>query len=186
MENNSFVIGAEISDSATLSDANGNPVAANGAKIVVSTISGSAKSSLFEKIAGFDNSFDKDTNNAVVYDISLVDNEGRAVKISGGMIKVCLNYPKLDADMKNVKYKFYHQNGNNIETIRIECKNDGIWFETDNFSPYALVWNEKTSGGSNVDTGESAAVIWVMAALFVLSLAGVGFVAYRRRKQTAA
>ena len=167
VENNSFVIGAEISDSATLSDANGNPVAANGAKIVVSTISGSAKSSLFEKIAGFDNSFDKDTNNAVVYDISLVDNEGRAVKISGGMIKVCLNYPKLDADMKNVKYKFYHQNGNNIETIRIECKNDGIWFETASFSPFVLAYS---SGTDSPGTGESNLPVMIAICLGAMAL----------------
>ena len=167
VENNSFVIGAEISDSATLSDANGNPVAANGAKIVVSTISGSAKSSLFEKIAGFDNSFDKDTNNAVVYDISLVDNEGRAVKISGGKIKVCLNYPKLDADMKNVKYKFYHQNGNNIETIRIECKNDGIWFETASFSPFVLAYS---SGTDSPGTGESNLPVMIAICLGAMAL----------------
>ena len=167
VENNSFVIGAEISDSATLSDANGNPVAANGAKIVVSTISGSAKSSLFEKIAGFDNSFDKDTNNAVVYDISLVDNEGRAVKISGGKIKVCLNYPKLDADMKNVKYKFYHQNGNSIETIRIECKNDGIWFETASFSPFVLAYS---SGTDSPGTGESNLPVMIAICLGAMAL----------------
>lgn len=38
---------------------------------------------------------------AYEYDISLVDNRGHILKISGGKIKVRLNYPQLDANRKN-------------------------------------------------------------------------------------
>ena len=142
-------------------------MAANDAKITVSEISGSGKSSLFEKIAGFDHSFDKDTKNAAAYDISLVNHNGQIVKISGGKVKVRLNYPKIDAGMKNVKYTLYHQRGDSFETIRIECKSDGIWFETDGFSPYVLAYS---AGTDSPGTGESNWPIMTAACLGMMAL----------------
>ena len=167
VEGSGFVSGAEITDGAMFSDADGNPVAVSDVKIVVSLISGSGKSSLFKKIASFDNSFDKDTKNAVAYDISLVDNNGRTVKISGGKIKFCLYYPKVDAGMKNVKYTLYHQSGNSIEKKSIACKSDGIWSETDGFSPYVLAYS---AGTDSPGTGESNLPIMVAACLGMMAL----------------
>ena len=63
-------------------------------------------------------------------------------------------------------------------------KPNGIWFRATDFSPYALYWHVKTA--ESVGTGESTAMIIVMASLLAMSLAGAGFVLYRRRKQTAA
>ena len=70
-----------------------------------------------------------------------------------------------------------------LEEIPLIVKPDGLWFYATDFSPYVLTWEEKAEPSAN--TGESAIVIVVMAGLFALSLAGAGFVAYRRRKLTA-
>ena len=179
VESNDFVKEAEISNGATLSDADGNPVAVNEAKIVVSVISGSAKTSLFEKIADFDRSFDKDSQNAVAYDVSLVDQQGHVLKIAGGKVRFCLNYLRTDANVKNVKYTLYHQSGNSIEKKSIVCKSDGIWSETDGFSPYALA---QSTGTDSPGTGENGWPIVVAVCLGVLALAAIVCVVIRNRK----
>ena len=179
VESNDFVKEAEISNGATLSDADGNPVVVNEAKIVVSVISGSAKTSLFEKIADFDRSFDKDSQNAVAYDVSLVDQQGHVLKIAGGKVRFCLNYLRTDANVKNVKYTLYHQSGNSIEKKSIVCKSDGIWSETDGFSPYALA---QSTGTDSPGTGENGWPIVVAVCLGVLALAAIVCVVIRNRK----
>ena len=186
VNDNPMVSEAEYTDG-TQAEADGNAIDVQDLHLVVSNIEGNEKDAVLDAIRNYSNTFKVEEGNTALYDITLVDNNHAHVTVTEGKIRVCLKYPDgLGSQRENYTFRLYHQKADGtVEEIPIVCKEDGIWFEIDNFSPFALVWNPKSTGTSP-GTGESVLLISVMNVLFVLSLAGAAYVLYRRRLLAAA
>ena len=156
---------------------------AKGDQLTVGNIETNKKKSVLDAIKHYNETFDTDI---ALYDITLEDNNKVHVKLVGSELLICLKYPdNLARRSEDYVFHLYHQKEDGtIEEIPVTCKPNGIWFRATDFSPYALYWHVKTA--ESVGTGESTAMIIVMTSLLAMSLAGAGFVLYRRRKQTAA
>ena len=156
-----------------------------GIHLTVGTIDENNKKSVLEAIANRQETFNADSENIALYDIDLSDGTHTHIKVVNGSIAIRIKYPdNLARQPEDYTFHLYHQKDDGtVEEIPLIVKPDGLWFYATDFSPYVLTWEEKAEPSAN--TGESAIVIVVMAGLFALSLAGAGFVAYRRRKLTA-
>ena len=157
-----------------------------GIQLTVGNIETNKKKSVLDAIKHYNESFDTDTTDIALYDITLEDNNKVHVKLVGSELLICLKYPdNLARQSEDYVFHLYHQKDDGtIEEIPITLRPNGIWFRAKEFSPYALYWHVKSA--ESVGTGESTAMIIVMTSLLAMSLAGAGFVLYRRRKQTAA
>ena len=157
-----------------------------GIHLTVGNIETNKKKSVLDAIAAYNQAFDADSENIALYEIDLMDGNNVQVKIVKGDVAIRIKYPdNLARRSEDYVFHLYHQKEDGtIEEIPLSVKPNGLWFYASDFSPYVLYWHEKAA--ESVGTGESAAMIIVMTSLLALSLAGAGFVLYRRRKQTAA
>ena len=181
VNNNSFVDSAEYSDDIKVT-VNGVEIDIRKVQLIVSNIETNKKKTVLDAIKNYAKTFNVTEGNTALYDISLVDNNKVHVKVEKGKIKICLKYPdNLARQSEKYTFRLYHQKDDGtIEEIPVVCKPDGIYFEATSFSPFALVWNEKSSTGSP-GTGESSVVIWNMFILLMLSAAAGAIVIYRNR-----
>ena len=187
-DNVGVVEDVEPSDGIIIRDKDGNIVDLNGVKLIVGNIETNKKKTVLEAIERYNKEFKADSTDCALYDISLVDGNGAKVYIEdGGRIKIKLKYPdNLGRESEDYTYHLYHQKEDgSIEEIAINCEPNGIWFYADEFSPYALTWSLKQSGGTDVEngpgTGESIALTIVASCLAMLSLAAIGAVVYRKK-----
>lgn len=188
-DNVGVVEDAEPSDGMVVRDKDGNIIDLKGVKLVVSNIETNKKKTVLEAIERYNKEFDADSDDCALYDISLVDKNGAKVYIDdGGRIKVRLKYPdNLSRKSEDYTFKLYHQKDDgSIEEIAIHCESNGIWFYADEFSPYVLTWELKSSGGTTDTgkgpaTGESIALTIVASCLAMLSLAAIGVVVYKKK-----
>ena len=187
-DNVGVVEDVEPSDGIIIRDKDGNIVDLNGVKLIVGNIETNKKKTVLEAIERYNKEFKADSTDCALYDISLVDSNGAKVYIEdGGRIKIKLKYPdNLGRESEDYTYHLYHQNDDgSIEEIAINCEPNGIWFYADEFSPYALTWSLKQSGGTDTGnepgTGESIALTIVASCLAMLSLAAIGAVVYRKK-----
>ena len=179
-----FVSGAEYTDDATFA-VNGEPLDSDKLHVKITDFDEQSKQQILETVAAFAKNFKVTGENTLIYNISLLDDLDNPVTVTHGKIKLRLHYPEaVGSNYRNYVFKLYHLDGDNAEEIPTTCKPDGIYAETDNFSPYVLSWNKASSTGS-ANTGESSVLIWVMAGLCVLSVTAAGVVIYRKRKGTA-
>ena len=185
VNDNSFVSEAEHSDDAVI-EANGSEIPFDGVHLVVGNIEKNKKKTVLDAIAHFAQTFNVTEDNTALYDISLRDSHNVKVTVKNGKIKICLKYPdNLGRQSEKYTFRLFHQKDDGtIEEIPITLQPNGICFEIDNFSPFALVWNAKSGGGTenSPGTGESIMAINMMAILFFLSALGINIVLYRRRK----
>lgn len=181
VNNNSFVDSAEYSNDIKVT-VNGVEIDIKNVQLIVSDIETNKKISILDAIQKYAKSINITMRNTALCDISLVDNNKVHVKVEKGKIKICLKYPdNLARQSEKYTFRLYHQKDDGtIEEIPVVCKPDGIYFEATSFSPFALVWNEKSSTGSP-GTGESSVVIWNMFILLMLSAAAGAIVIYRNR-----
>ena len=156
-----------------------------GIQLTVGNIETNKKKSVLDAIKHYNESFDTDTTDIALYDITLEDNNKVHVKIVHGELLICLKYPdNLARQSEDYVFHLYHQKADGtIEEIPVTLKPNGIWFRAKDFSPYVLYWHVKAA--ESVGTGESLTRIIVMTALCALSLVGAGYVLCRRKKLTA-
>ena len=185
VNDNPMVSEAEYTDG-TQAEADGNAIDVQDLHLIVSNIEGNEKNAVLDAISNYAKTYKAVEGNTALYDITLVDNKHAHVTVTEGQIRVCLKYPDgLDSQREKYTFRLYHRKSDGtVEEIPIVCKEDGIWFESSDFSPYALVWNPKSTGTAP-GTGESALLIYVMAAVCALSLAGACYILYRRKRQAA-
>ena len=185
VNDNPFIDHAEHSDDAAITIGD-EEAGFTGVRLIVSNIENNKKKSVLEAIKKYAKTFNVEEGNTALYEVSLDAGSDAQVKVVAGKIKCRIKYPdNLGRQSEKYTFKLYHRKADGtVEEIPIVCKPDGIWFEATDFSPYALVWNAKSSGGSP-GTGESSAVIWIMSGLCAMSLAAAGIVLYRRKKASA-
>lgn len=154
-------------------------------RLTVGNIEENKKKSVLDAIKKYNETFDTDTSNIALYDISLTDTNKAHVTLRNGHVLICLKYPdNLGRQSEDYIFHLYHQKKDgNVEEIPVICRSNGIWFYATDFSPYVLYWHPASVGSAG--TGESFTLILVMTALCALSLVGVGYVLYRRKKTTA-
>ena len=157
-----------------------------GIQLTVGNIETNKKKSVLDAIKHYNESFDTDTTDIALYDITLENNNKVHVKIVHGELLICLKYPdNLARQSEDYVFHLYHQKADDtIEEIPITLRPNGIWFRAKEFSPYVLYWHLKTA--ESAGTGESMTLIIVMTVLCALSVTGAGFVLYRRKRQLSA
>lgn len=156
-----------------------------GIQLTVGNIETNKKKSVLDAIKHYNETFDTETTDIALYDISLEDKNNVHVKVVAGEVLVCLKYPdNLARQSEDYVFHLYHQKADGtIEEIPVTIRRNGIWFRATDFSPYVLYWHVKTV--ESAGTGESFALIIVMTVLCALSVAGAGYALYRRKKLTA-
>ena len=182
--NNGFVKSAEIPETAKAKAGN-DDVALTKIKVIVTKLDDTKKKSLSDGITKINNSFDPDNSILEAYDIELVDSNGHTVTITEGKIKICLAFP--DAQTKkytNYVYSVYHQKADGgMERVKpVKYNAQGVWFESDKFSPFVLVSFEK-SGGDEPSPGTGETILMTVVAVILLALAAgaIAFVVIRNR-----
>ncbi len=153
-------------------------------RLTVGNIEENKKKSVLDAIKKYNETFDTDTSDIALYNISLTDTNKAHVTLRNGHVLICLKYPdNLGRQSEDYIFHLYHQKKDgNVEEIPVICRSNGIWFYATDFSPYVLYWHPASVGSGG--TGESFTLILVMTALCALSLVGVGYVLYRRKKTT--
>lgn len=87
-----------------------------------------------------------DSKNADYYDISLKTTDGKVVKLSSGKIKITMSYKKgINAADYNL-YVFHMNNNGVLESVAVTADENGLSFEAESLSPYAVVYAAKDSG----------------------------------------
>ena len=79
------------------------------------------------------------------YDIELQDENGQAVMLESGKIQITFAY-KEGIDYSKVNVIVYHLNEKTgvIEKLETQLTSEGIRFEADSFSPFAVYYENKT------------------------------------------
>ena len=156
-----------------------------GVHLTVGNIETNTKKTVLDAIKHYNETFDTETTDIALYDISLEDKNNVHVKVVAGEILICLKYPdNLARQAEDYVFHLYHQKADGtIEEIPVTIRRNGIWFRATDFSPYVLYWHVKTV--ESAGTGESFSLIIVMTVLCALSVAGAGYALYRRKKLTA-
>ncbi len=102
-------------------------------------------------------SFDASKNNYYIYDFSFLDSKNKEIRDFSGKVKITLKYPTTTVAEKYKNYTFYmfHYNDSGIKAgtmdeIAVSATSDGLTFDADSFSPYVLVYQNK-SGTTNDD-----------------------------------
>lgn len=172
---------AQIDKTASLTQKDGVSIDLKDVRIAAVKPSDADKKTFLEAIRKTDKDFKADDKNLMVYDISLVDKDGKEV-YSDKFIKITLSYPNdtVAKSYNGYTYKIYHDHGETIDTkITATGTKDGITFSSREFSLYAISSTLKQSGGdgtNNPGTGETntqTVLAFVLAALSVVSFAMV-------------
>ena len=182
--NNGLVKSAKIPENAVAMAGN-TQVPLDKLKVVVNTLNTTDKKTFTDAIYKLNNGFDVDNSNLVVCNIEIMDNNGNSVTITEGKIKICLTFPSsLEKKYTNYIYTVYHQKkDSSVEYIKpVSYNAQGVWFETDKFSPFALTAIEKQSTGDpSPGTGESILFTVIAAVLLVLAAGAIAFIVIKGR-----
>lgn len=136
-----------------------------------------------QKIAEFDKSFNKNTKNIAFYDISRKTD-------SSGKTKAFIPYPAAVAkNYKRYEFTLYHwkDNGYVEEIYPLTLDEDGVWFESDSFSPFALTWATKRRGSStgSPNTGDDFNPLPIVIIAGVAAVGVVAVLVIKKKKDSA-
>ena len=181
---NGFVKSAQIPDNAKAKAGN-DDVELTKIKIIVTKLDDTQKKALSDGIRRINNSFDPDNSILEAYDIKLVDNNGNTVTITEGKVRICLTFSSVQTKKyTNYVYSVYHQKTEgDVERIKsVKYNAQGVWFESDKFSPFGLVSIEK-SGGEEPSPGTGETILMTVIAVILLALAAgaIAIVVIRNR-----
>ena len=181
--NNGFVKSADLPETAKAKAGN-DDVELNKIRIVVTKLNETEKKALSEGIRRINTGFDPDNSILEAYDIKLVDSNGQTVTITEGKIRICLAFSGTQTKKyTNYVYSIYHQKSEgDVERIKsVNYNAQGVWFESDKFSPFGLVSVEKSNGEPSPGTGETILMTVVALILLALAAGAIAFVIIRNR-----
>ena len=181
--NNGFVKSADLPETAKAKAGN-DDVELNKIRIVVTKLNETEKKTLSEGIRRINTGFDPDNSILEAYDIKLVDSNGQTVTITEGKIRICLAFSGTQTKKyTNYVYSIYHQKSEgDVERIKsVNYNAQGVWFESDKFSPFGLVSVEKSNGEPSPGTGETILMTVVALILLALAAGAIAFVIIRNR-----
>ena len=181
--NNGFVKSADLPETAKAKAGN-DDVELNKIRIVVTKLNETEKKTLSEGIRRINTGFDPDNSILEAYDIKLVDSNGHTVTITEGKIRICLAFSGTQTKKyTNYVYSIYHQKSEgDVERIKsVNYNAQGVWFESDKFSPFGLVSVEKSNGEPSPGTGETILMTVVALILLALAAGAIAFVIIRNR-----
>lgn len=155
-------------------------------RVIVTKLNSTDKKTLSDGIKRINSSYDPDSSVLEAYDIKLVDSNGDTVTLTDGKVKVCLAFPaSLTKKYTNYIFSVYHQkSANGFQRMNpITVNAQGVWFESDSFSPYGLVSVQK-SGGNEPSPGTGETILMTVVAIIMLTLAAcaIAIVVIRNRK----
>ena len=181
---NGFVKSASLPETAKAKAGN-DDVALNKIRLIVTKLDSTKKKALTDAIKQANGNLDLDQALVDAYDIQLVDQNGNTVTITEGKLKVCLAFPSgMTKKYSSYYYYLYHQKTEGgVERIpSVNYNAQGVWFENDKFSPYALVGVDK--GEPSPGTGET--ILYTVLAIILLGLAAgaIAFVVVKGRRGT--
>ena len=186
---------AEPEDGITLEDADGNPIDINEVTLKIRHLSEDELASEKAAIIAKGNTVaEKDILDG--YDISLIDKNGRPVKItSQAGIKITLPYKGINRD-ENTFVLYHNDSQNGIEKITCNAAAKGLIFVGHRFSAYTFCASPKSSGNGSTPsdngnngsyknsipgTGESLAIIIAAYLMMTASLAAMFTAPYLKR-----
>lgn len=144
-----------------------------GNKVTVESLDSTSIPAFVEKISKYDSSFNKNTKNISFYEIT-------APSGSSGKQSAVIPYPNktVAKNYKDYSYQLYHwKDDGSLERITpLTPTEDGVAFESDSFSPFALTWQAKSAGGaSSPNTGDdfNALPIVIIALIAAMTAAAV-------------
>ncbi len=125
------------------------------------------------------------------YDISLIAND-KVVKLQSGKVEITFAWEEgKSLDKHDVKVYHYDSATDKLEEVAAVLSKDGIKIEADSFSPYIIVYSDKTVEEPSTEQPDdekvpqkgdaTSVVVYSLFAGALLVLAGVG--AYGRRKK---
>ena len=183
-DSRNIIKAAQIDKTASLTQEDGASIDLKDVSIAAIKPSDADKKTFLEAIQKTDKDFKADDKNLMVYDICLVDKDGKDV-YSNKFIKITLSYPNdtVAKSYNGYTYKVYHDHGETLDTkITATGGKDGITFSSREFSLYAISSTVKQSGGDgNPGTGETNALTVIAFALAALSVIGFAVV-YTKNK----
>ena len=179
---NGFVKSAEIPETAQAKAGN-DDVELNNIKIVVTKLNDTEKKALSDGIRRINNSYDPDNSILEAFDIQLKDNKDRTVMITEGKVKICVAFSSAQTNRyTNYVYSVYHQNGNAVERVKPVTYNaQGVWFESDSFSPFGVVSVKSTGDKPTPETGETILMTVIAVIMLALAACAIAFVIIRNR-----
>ena len=179
---NGFVKSAEIPETAKAKAGN-DDVELNNIKIVVTKLNDTEKKALSDGIRRINNSYDPDNSILEAFDIQLKDNKDRTVMITEGKVKICVAFSSAQTNRyTNYVYSVYHQNGNAVERVKPVTYNaQGVWFESDSFSPFGVVSVKSTGDKPTPETGETILMTVIAVIMLALAACAIAFVIIRNR-----
>jgi Uncharacterized protein involved in cytokinesis, contains TGc (transglutaminase/protease-like) domain len=179
---NGFVKSAEIPETAQAKAGN-DDVELNNIKIVVTKLNDTEKKALSDGIRRINNSYDPDNSILEAFDIQLKDNKDRTVMITEGKVKICVAFSSAQTNRyTNYVYSVYHQNGNAVERVKPVTYNaQGVWFESDSFSPFGVVSVKSTGDKPSPETGETILMTVIAVIMLALAACAIAFVIIRNR-----
>ncbi len=121
-----------------------------------------SSSALFAKVKAKLSSFDASRNMHYIYDLTLLDSKGQEVSALEGSLTVTLKYPgnAIASKYKSFTFYMFHYvtsgtKAGTMEEIPITASADGLTFSANSFSPYILVYQQKTESSENNNSGSS-------------------------------
>ena len=156
----------------------GTAFTGTGYKVVVEKIGDKDKKTFLAAVKAADKDFNDSDANLLVYDIYLVDSQGKKLELASGKVDVTLKYPNKTVEKNYSKFthKVYHQLADGIDTKQLAVGGkDGITITSTSFSYYAIT-STGAKGTGNPGTGESsvsANIAMLLAVLSLVSFAGV-------------
>ena len=181
---NGFVKSAVFSQDAR-TKVGGEYIELEKVKINVKKLNDAEKKSLSDGIRNIDGSFENDNSFLEEYDIELSDNYGRTVTMEQGNVRLCLAFPASIAGKDgDCEYSVYHQKSDGtVERMKnVICDERGVWFESNKFSPFALVSEKKNDDMSLRLTADTILVAVIAGILLVLAIFVTIIVRIRERR----
>ena len=179
---NGFVKSASVPEDAKAKAGN-DDVALNKIRLIVTKLDNTKKKALTDGIKKVNGNLDLDNALVDAYDIQLVDNFGNTVTITEGKLKVCLAFPSgMTKKYTSYYYFVYHQKTEGgVERIQpVKYNSQGVWFENDKFSPFALVGVEKEDPSPG--TGETILFTVIAVVLLGLAAAAIAIIVIKGRR----
>lgn len=134
----------EFSEDAKIVDADGKEVGSKNVVASTENLSEAQVTEVKEKLAA--NNVVINDNSIVDYvDISLVDNSGNVVKLENGSVVITIPAKEnVSADKYTVKVYHIKADGS-MEEVPAELTSEGVKITATSFSPYVVVYSEKSA-----------------------------------------
>lgn len=166
-----FVAAAAIPEGAVIKVGD-MTVTAGDVRIVVTTVDATDKKATIDRIEAYNSRFNTSDTSYQLYDIKLTDANGNAATVSGGSVRLTLQYPsEIAVDYRYYDFTVYHDKASGVVRVTPVTKTaGGLQFTVDSFSNFVMSWEYNGSDKEKQpDTGDAYMMPVLAATLMIFT-----------------